>query len=42
MAYLLVYHFFEVDHLMDRCLKCNDMEALMAKKIYKDTQKKAK
>jgi len=41
MAYQLVYHVFEVGHFMDRCAKFNEMEALMAKEIYKDTQKKA-
>jgi peptidoglycan/xylan/chitin deacetylase (PgdA/CDA1 family) len=42
MAYKLVYHFFVVGHYMDRYAKLNKMEVLMAKEMYKDTQKKAK
>jgi hypothetical protein len=42
MSYHLVYHFFEVGHFICICPKFNEMEVLMAKEMYKDTQKKAK
>jgi hypothetical protein len=42
MAYHLVYHFFEAGHFTDICLKYNKMEAVMAKEMYKDSQKMAK
>jgi hypothetical protein len=43
MVYDLVDHFFEAGHFMDRCLEFNDeMDAVMAKEMYKKMQKKAK